>query len=165
MKVIEQLCKRTKNKMFDFVHQVNEDWIKDQLENAGMHHSALEAYIEIENSGGNHSTPLVEIQKLFLMKLLRKCVAYRWLPCKDMTDIRDNEPKCVDGYENKNVLSKLPVIERFDPRQALSLTKKQVIEELVSDASSIISLIERPQTKNAMCIKKSLEEYMNTHIY
>ena len=176
--------------MFNFRDEVTEDWIKNELENIETQHSAHKAYKEIDAGKGGKNPDLVDIQKLFLQKLFRRCVAYRWLASstsdphptgsskpKKFNNISDSDFKSKGTQihdNNKNdindrTLSKIAVIERPDPRLPLTLTKEQVIADLVYDASSIKNLIEENRvhisSKNFLRLKHSFQDYLNTNIY
>lgn len=187
--------------MFNFSDEVTEAWIKNELENIETQDSAHKAYVEIEemnvytmNDGIKapinmkqnevliRNPDLIDIQKLFLLKLFRRCVAYRWLssslsdahPTSAKTKFNnisysDSKSKGSKNFKDDRILSKIAVIERPDPRLPLRLTKEQVVADLLNDASSIKNLIEEIRvhnsSKNIPRMKRSLQDYINSNIY
>lgn len=153
--------------MFQFTRDVTEKWIKSQLENETLINtpSLLDAYDQVKE--------ICEIQKAFLLKLIRKCTSFPWLPSESSTrkakkfnDIQEKieEQKLKIQNDGESYVTPKKGTETFDPRCHLGLTKEQVIKELVADAEEIKKcLTNRGVDKRA--VLSSLRTFNDTYIY
>ena len=152
---------------FQFTRDVTEKWIRSQLENEKLIDtpSLLDAYAQVKDT--------CELQTAFLLKMMRKCTSFPWLPsengtptAKKFNDIQEKieEQRRKIQNDGKSYVTPKKGTESFDPRCHLGLTKEQVIKELVADAEEIKKcLTNRGIDKRA--VLSSLRTFIDTYIY